>query len=279
MLCLDQQQSWQLPRRWHTHRSQLVQKPFPCLGGPQKRALCLIHRLKYPLHRPGYQDNTLQMGHSWQWPQMHRPDKWWRMHRCLWQWLSLILGHGYTPANWTSCSPSGECHIYGHLGKLRPCIQWRHKNDLVEAIWHPSLVLLWLCMCIFIPWKPNAKETLFTMNYLQQQSDINNIQSNFPHDLTGHVMKSGTFPIASGSYGNIYKGTLNVRGGLIDVCHCLSSQEVPKQPLDCDQDMQDVLAAWWTPSQEDEGIYSLTCMHNLTFFLHTSDSTENWRCG
>ena len=71
-------------------------------------------------------------------------------------------------------------------------------------------------VCVLSP-KPNAKKTLFTTNYLQQQSDINNIQSNFPHDLTGHVTKSSSFPVASGSYGDIYKGTLNIRGGLIDV--------------------------------------------------------------
>ena len=57
----------------------------------------------------------------------------------------------------------------------------------------------------------------------EQNTDINNIQSNFPHDLTGHVIRSSGLPNASGSYGDIYKGTLNVRGGSIDVCHCLFS--------------------------------------------------------
>ena len=57
----------------------------------------------------------------------------------------------------------------------------------------------------------------------ERSADINNIQSNFPRDLTGHVIKSGGFPIASGSYGDIYKGTLNVRGGSIEVRRCLFS--------------------------------------------------------
>ena len=77
----------------------------------------------------------------------------------------------------------------------------------------------------------------------ERNADISNIQSNFPHDLTGHVKMSSGFPIASGSYGDIYKGTLNVRGGLTDVRHSLSSQEDTKQQLGCDQDVQDVLAA------------------------------------
>ena len=80
-------------------------------------------------------------------------------------------------------------------------------------------------------------------NEKERHADINNIQSNFSHDLTGHVIKSGGFPIASGSYGDIYKGTLNVRGGSIEVRHCLSLQEPTKLPLGCDQDIQDVLAA------------------------------------
>ena len=57
-------------------------------------------------------------------------------------------------------------------------------------------------------------------------ADINIIQSHSPpHDLTGHATKSSSFPVASGSYGDIYKGTLNVRGESIEVCHCLSSKK------------------------------------------------------
>ena len=63
----------------------------------------------------------------------------------------------------------------------------------------------------------------------ERNADIDNIQSNFPHDLTGHVAKSGNFPVASGSYGDIYRGTLNIRGGAIEVRHCLSSQEETRQ--------------------------------------------------
>ena len=77
----------------------------------------------------------------------------------------------------------------------------------------------------------------------ERLADIDNIQSNFPHDLSGHVIKSSGFPIASGSYGDIYKGTLNARGGTTEVHHCLPSREETKQRLGCDQDMQDVLAA------------------------------------
>ena len=77
----------------------------------------------------------------------------------------------------------------------------------------------------------------------ERNDDINNVLSDFPDDLTGHVTKSGSFPVASGSYGDIYKGTLNVGGGAIEVRHCLSSQEETKQPLGCNEDMQDVLGA------------------------------------
>ena len=80
------------------------------------------------------------------------------------------------------------------------------------------------------------------MTHLQQKPDINNIRLNFPHDLTGHVTKSSRYPVASGGYGDIYKGTLNARGGSIDVRDCLFSHgEASKRPLDCDQDVQDVL--------------------------------------
>ena len=74
-------------------------------------------------------------------------------------------------------------------------------------------------------------------------TDTYNIQSKFPRDLTGHVTKSSGFPVASGSYGDIYKGTLNVREGSIDVCYYLSSKEETKQSLGCGQDVQGVLAA------------------------------------
>ena len=74
-------------------------------------------------------------------------------------------------------------------------------------------------------------------------ADINNILSNFPHDLTGHVTKSSGFPVASGSYADVYKGTLNLRGGAIEVRHCLFSCRETKQLLDCHKDMQDVLTA------------------------------------
>ena len=96
-------------------------------------------------------------------------------------------------------------------------------------------------VCVF-SWKSGVRETSFTMNHLLQQSNINIIQSNVPHDLTGHVTKSGAFPIASGSYGDIYKGTWNVRGVLMDVCHRPFSHGDTKHVLGCDQDVQDVLA-------------------------------------
>ena len=84
------------------------------------------------------------------------------------------------------------------------------------------------------PLKIDDKET---------NTDINNTQSGIPHDLTGHITRSSGFPVALGSYGNIYQGTLNVEGGAIEVCHCLFSYRETKQPLDCHQDMQGVLAA------------------------------------
>ena len=97
-------------------------------------------------------------------------------------------------------------------------------------------------VCVF-SWKSGVRETLFTMNHLYQQSDINIIQLNVPHDLTGRIMKSNAFPIASGSYGDIYKGTMNVRGRLIEVRHRPFSHGKTEHLLGCHQDVQDVLAA------------------------------------
>ncbi|KAF8842624.1 WD40 repeat-like protein [Paxillus ammoniavirescens] len=42
--------------------------------------------------------------------------------------------------------------------------------------------------------------------------NLDDIHSSFPNDLTGSVMREGEHPFASGSYGDIYKGTLRVRG-------------------------------------------------------------------
>ena len=55
----------------------------------------------------------------------------------------------------------------------------------------------------------------------ERSTDTYNIPSNFPYDLTGHVTKSSGFPVASGSHGDIYKGTLNVTGGSSEVRYCL----------------------------------------------------------
>ena len=96
-------------------------------------------------------------------------------------------------------------------------------------------------VCVF-SWKSGVRETLFTIIHLYQQSDINIIQPNVPHDLTGRVTKSNAFPIASGSYGDIYKGTMNVRGRLIEVHHHPFSHGETEHLLGCDQDVQDVLA-------------------------------------
>ncbi|KAF9219836.1 kinase-like protein [Gyrodon lividus] len=43
------------------------------------------------------------------------------------------------------------------------------------------------------------------------------IRSSFPNDLTGSVVREGEDAIASGSYGDVYRGTFHVRGRSIDV--------------------------------------------------------------
>ena len=48
---------------------------------------------------------------------------------------------------------------------------------------------------------------------------MDDIRSNFPHDLTGYVTRSSQYPFTSGSYGDIYIGKFNMRGKLIDVRH------------------------------------------------------------
>ncbi|KIJ63433.1 hypothetical protein HYDPIDRAFT_29675 [Hydnomerulius pinastri MD-312] len=47
--------------------------------------------------------------------------------------------------------------------------------------------------------------------------DLDDIRSSFPSDLSGHVKKEGDYPVASGGYGDIYKGTFRVNGKSIDV--------------------------------------------------------------
>ncbi|KAF8834608.1 WD40 repeat-like protein [Paxillus ammoniavirescens] len=47
--------------------------------------------------------------------------------------------------------------------------------------------------------------------------NLNDIRSNFAHDLTGHVEREGEDPFASGSFGDIYKGKLRLRGKSINV--------------------------------------------------------------
>ncbi|KAF8842626.1 WD40 repeat-like protein [Paxillus ammoniavirescens] len=49
------------------------------------------------------------------------------------------------------------------------------------------------------------------------QSTPWNLDKIFPDDLTGSVTREGEHPFASGSYGDIYKGTLSVWGRSIDV--------------------------------------------------------------
>ncbi|KIJ13858.1 hypothetical protein PAXINDRAFT_13406 [Paxillus involutus ATCC 200175] len=46
---------------------------------------------------------------------------------------------------------------------------------------------------------------------------LNDIHSNSPTDLTGSVVREGQEPIASGSFGDTYKGTLRMHGRLINV--------------------------------------------------------------
>ncbi|KAF8842627.1 WD40 repeat-like protein [Paxillus ammoniavirescens] len=47
--------------------------------------------------------------------------------------------------------------------------------------------------------------------------NLEDIRSNFPNDLTGSVTRRGDHPLASGSYGDVYRGTLHVRGSQIEV--------------------------------------------------------------
>ena len=54
---------------------------------------------------------------------------------------------------------------------------------------------------------------------------MDDIRSNFPHDLTGHVTRSSKYPFASGSYGDIYRGKFNMRGKSIDVRHSFLTTE------------------------------------------------------
>ena len=76
---------------------------------------------------------------------------------------------------------------------------------------------------------------------------INAIQSNLPHDLTGQVTKSSTHPLASGGFGDIYKGKLKVGGRLIDVRHCYvffsGKLNLNYHPSGCNKDNESVLAA------------------------------------
>ncbi|KAF8834514.1 WD40 repeat-like protein, partial [Paxillus ammoniavirescens] len=52
--------------------------------------------------------------------------------------------------------------------------------------------------------------------------NLNHIRSNFPHDLTGCVVRDGEEPITSGGFGDIYKGKLRLDGKSIDVHYSIS---------------------------------------------------------
>ena len=49
--------------------------------------------------------------------------------------------------------------------------------------------------------------------------NTDDIQSDSPSDLTGRVTRSSNRPLASGGFGDIYRGDLDMGGGLIDVRH------------------------------------------------------------
>ncbi|KAF8834512.1 WD40 repeat-like protein [Paxillus ammoniavirescens] len=53
--------------------------------------------------------------------------------------------------------------------------------------------------------------------YPDTARNLNHIRSNFAHDLTGYVVRDGEEPIASGSFGDIYKGKLRLDESSIDV--------------------------------------------------------------
>ncbi|KAF8556076.1 kinase-like protein [Imleria badia] len=68
---------------------------------------------------------------------------------------------------------------------------------------------------------------------------MEDIRSTFPHDLTGHVARPDRNPVASGSYGDIYRGKLSMNGKSIDVRHSLLTVEKTKQLLGRNQGIQD----------------------------------------
>jgi hypothetical protein len=75
-----------------------------------------------------------------------------------------------------------------------------------------------------------AKAEPQTMNtpaekYIKSDAGVSmdDIRSNFPHDLTGYVARSSQYPFASGSYGDIYRGKFSMRGKLIDVRYSFST--------------------------------------------------------
>ncbi|KAF9228991.1 WD40 repeat-like protein [Gyrodon lividus] len=69
----------------------------------------------------------------------------------------------------------------------------------------------------------NSRSSLTTTSITIEQStqdtawDLDDIRSSFPNDLTDHVMREGEYPIASGSYGDIYRGTFRLNGRSVDV--------------------------------------------------------------
>lgn len=58
-----------------------------------------------------------------------------------------------------------------------------------------------------------------TETYVKSEMDLSmeDIRRYFPLDLTGSVTKSGEHPVASGSYGDIFKGRLSANGKGTDV--------------------------------------------------------------
>ena len=50
-------------------------------------------------------------------------------------------------------------------------------------------------------------------------TNIDDVYSDLPNDLTDHVTRSNSHPFTSGSFGDIYRGDLDVAGRLINVSH------------------------------------------------------------
>ncbi|KIJ10915.1 hypothetical protein PAXINDRAFT_101856 [Paxillus involutus ATCC 200175] len=134
------------------------------------------------------------------------------------QLADSAIGSALSPA--AECSNTGEtltefARVQGHQGD--------DPGPSVSPSLGPSAMVLpnpFVLLTSQIPVADdrNGRNSTALEESVQENAwDLDDIRSAFPTNLTGHVVRQGEHPFASGSYGDIYRGTFRVSGKSIDV--------------------------------------------------------------